>query len=1816
MALGFFGKRKFLALFALLLLLNISAIAFSPISAQGVFAGAGLKELPTAPVKPEELLLQGNSQKASLSQNFVSCSTGWEKTETPDFYFCASKKKYEFCESFELDGKKCNNFNGVKSGGDWVKLDLGGGQYRQVIFSNKAIFEEDQSGKNFVPFYEKHKLSVKDGDFKMQWGKNNNDAEIKLSFGIGGEVYTIAGLKTLDAGIDVKNFAKNLSGGTKVWYEIKNVPQSIRGKLEFIKMFFAPQAGFQKEQIKKIETDTGIETTLPEGLNFDLSDLKENGFDVSFENDYTLIIKPPQGGWGENIVLDPVFQSPSVAEDVSIGTSTTNSMRIFMKFNISSIPAGSTINSAALQMNVAIDADDDDYTFYRLDQNQGWTETNTAAQIWAMHTGVFQSATGCYAATGDQNCAITTVFQAAYNAGDSNFSFRMEDPDTNGSTPTAIDNTTALYTGNFGAEANYKSFSSSEGTTSPVLFVTYALPAAPPDVNVTKIDGWQDNATLPVFGYTRDKNLTIDFNISDPNDDRLTIDINYSTTNTQGSGTALYTDLNLTTSTPANCDDLDFTNTTECSVDFNISGIGDTNWFMLIRVEDGSVSSNDFNASDNSFKIDNNAPTSASISVSSWTALTDFTNDTTPPLTLSASDANGMAFSCNGTSYSSYAAYAASYSSFDIKPADQPVNGCGTTDGNRTLYVKFQDTAGNTATASASSFTLDATNPSLGTPLPSSNTTTTNTTPDLNVLATETNIWHCTATPYVNGAAQADQNVTTTLIGGTKGCFYSHSTALSGNDTIKLQFRMRDRAGNSADLNTSTYTISTNSAPDVNVAKIDSYADSTGLPVFGYTRDGNLTIDFNVSDPNDDRLTIDINYSTANTQGSGTALYTDLNLTTFAPTNCDDLNFADSTECSVDLNISAITDNNYFILIRIEDASLNDFNASDNSFKIDNNAPTAASISADTANWAWHTNYTNDTTPALTISASDANEMAFSCDGTTYSSYVAYAASYGSFNAKTGSGCTNADGNKTIRLKVRDLAGNTSSAASTSPSFVVDATAPAVVSFDPSISASNLDTTPQFSVNFTESNKWYCTVRPFVNGVAQADQNVAIISALELKGMENGAKTSEALFSTASFIGSDELACAYTSPALSVGDTILAQFLIKDKAGNSTDQNTGTYTIGQGATNSGGGQVCGDLVCNGTETCKTCQTDCKTCPAPSLCGNNSCNAGETYYSCPSDCPQPSQTCQELGGTICTQSQECSGGLLNATDSKKCCLGTCFADPDLSVAASSSAVVAVGQMGTVAVTIYNKGGSVGPFDVVLREPIEGSLPQTKSITTAPLDKGEAQGVASLQETTRLVLRQTVNGLSAGNSATITFQVPFDGKWLYTSKDFLVVVDPNNLVKEKDESNNQTTARLYFGGDELCTNQADDNGNGEINENCGVPDLLIKSISEPKRVLRLGQPFTLQYNITIESRYACAKNFKVDVYRDSALGLSTQDPPLSTVVVDELCPGKSKTLQFEYKAEPSRGSGTLIILQQKFLAANNTPNLRVILDSDNFIIETNETNNFARSVVSLPELRATVSAPQSIFYGGEAEINVTIFNEGFADAGEFSAGLFVNTGPASISAKPLQEQKIYSLAQGESTQLVFKINSSEIAGTTPAQSVKFSVAVDYLFEVEEQNELNNAETGVFEIINDQGEIYYYDSILGRSDHYFEEEILVGLWAKKGYDLQNYKFIADGTELPAKIKQIITGLSQADDFVIFEADHSLLPQPAPYSLAVTKDGAQIFSKEFTISGMTLEEIYNKANSTSLLLKISPMHLKRMHYERIKALNTAWWNIWFYGA
>ncbi|MBI4044596.1 MAG: hypothetical protein HY392_02725 [Candidatus Diapherotrites archaeon] len=193
--------------------------------------------------------------------------------------------------------------------------------------------------------------------------------------------------------------------------------------------------------------------------------------------------------------------------------------------------------------------------------------------------------------------------------------------------------TTSVATGNYyilvrGTDSNGTMRDASDSTFSVVKV---------PDINVTRIEGTVDTGPMPVYSYIQDGNLTIDFNVMDTDSNGLLVDLNYSSTKTEGTGTVIVNDLNiskLNTTGAFNCLDTNFQNSTQCSIDWNVIGVGDGNYYLNISVSDGV--STDYNSSDLNVLVDNNGP---SLTISSPSEGATITTSTVT-LEYSATDTN------------------------------------------------------------------------------------------------------------------------------------------------------------------------------------------------------------------------------------------------------------------------------------------------------------------------------------------------------------------------------------------------------------------------------------------------------------------------------------------------------------------------------------------------------------------------------------------------------------------------------------------------------------------------------------------------------------------------------------------------------------------------------------------------------------------------------------------------------------------------------------------------------------------------------------------------------------------------------------------------------------------------------------------------------------------------------------------------------------------------------------------------------------------------------------------------------------------------
>lgn len=204
-----------------------------------------------------------------------------------------------------------------------------------------------------------------------------------------------------------------------------------------------------------------------------------------------------------------------------------------------------------------------------------------------------------------------------------------------------------------------------------------------------------------------------------------------------------------------------------------------------------------------------------------------------------------------------------------------------------------------------------------------------------------------------------------------------------------------------------------NFPPDVNITKVNGHSVGSALPAFSFARDGNLVVDFNVLDPNNDRQRVDINYSSSTSQGTGVSIVKDFNLTL---ANCTGIVWnVVPVDCNYSFSLAGVSDGNYFILIRASDGELSKFNYSANSFVVDGTKP---AVSWD-GNLAWQRNDQN-----IHLSCGDGSGSG--CSSVTYrlDTDPGVGVVWGAWQSYSGSIQVTSDGNFGLDFNASDSAGN------------------------------------------------------------------------------------------------------------------------------------------------------------------------------------------------------------------------------------------------------------------------------------------------------------------------------------------------------------------------------------------------------------------------------------------------------------------------------------------------------------------------------------------------------------------------------------------------------------------------------------------------------------------------------------------------------------------------------------------------------------------------------------------------------------------------
>ena len=820
----------------------------------------------------------------------------------------------------------------------------------------------------------------------------------------------------------------------------------------------------------------------------------------------------------------------------------------------------------------------------------------------------------------------------------------------------------------------------------------------------------------------------------------------------------------------------------------------------------------------------------------------------------------------------------------------------------------------------------------------------------------------------------------------------------------------------------------------------------------------------------------------------------------------------------------------------------------------DTNAPSLSSIAiTDTSG------YTNDSTPTLTISAgSDASHMAFSCNNSTFGSWIAFVSTYSSFDITTGAGCSTGDGTKTVYVKVKDSEGNESS--TVNDSTVYDSTAPTVTISSPT---SGSDTTSSsITVQYTGSDGTGSGVKTYwLRLDSGATINNSTNTSYVFSGYSNGNHT----------------IYVWATDNLDYNGSEASVTFRKTGGGGGPVCGNGSCEAGENKNNcpsdcAPAGPVCGNASCETGEDCSTCSADCGVCPPADVCGDGQCTGSETTSTCPADCSLPIQTCAEQNGFICSAFETCSGTLLSATDSDACCSIPCESVPDLTISASASSVINDGSTGLVVVTVYNNAGETdASFTVKLKE--KGTGPDKYSES------------------------KTVNGLGAGDAVSLVFNIAFNSSnpqmsgWLYQTKEFVLTADDSGAVAESNESNNETQVSIYFAGPEICNNNADDDGDGLVDEGCNLPNLYIKSIEIGSPTYVGTDLISVEFTVIVKSDYAKSEDFYVEFFKDALSGNG-----VAVTFIDAVSKDGELTLQFVWEAP----IGTVFRLAEKEegIAAyfQEATNFYVFVDSEGDISEVNEADNVEEIFIELLLSDLTlenVDIPSSVFSGENIMVSGMVKNPGDNASTPFTLSLYFNN-------ELVDSGQFEALAIDSNAAFIFSVDSAAFEGENEVR-----VVVDPLDEVPESNESNNEILSITYVV-DPALFYSYDEFLQN------EPLWVSIWNSTASGQNNtYKYSVAGANL--SVLQLISLSEFREDEVLLTSKlSSNLSSLSTNNLRIDRNNSLYSVHEFDVIERGLVPAYGQVNDVGVKWWTEPSFIRRMHYERINSLSLIWWTIW----
>jgi len=490
------------------------------------------------------------------------------------------------------------------------------------------------------------------------------------------------------------------------------------------------------------------------------------------------------------------------------------------------------------------------------------------------------------------------------------------------------------------------------------------------------------NVTSPTINLNWNGTKSITFNVSDTDGaDTHNLKLYYSTS-AGGKTNLIYEDTDLDNGSGITCSDYDFTDSTSCTYSWDTTGASDGQYYIDAVIDDGTTTDTD---SSPIFRVDNTKP------VTTFAGCDGNWFNVNKTITLSCADTSGsgcdyIKYQLNGGSLTTYSSGITLSSDF-----------------NNTITYYSVDNATNQEVTKTSYCAIDKTSPSVASPV---------------------FVGFVIFGGFINGVGTILGGLATDLLSGIDEATCEYT--LNGGGTWLSGVWNTDHCEKTS--------VSVVDGTDYNIGtRVDDNATNTGTSDFNGVYVGDTTAPSTTDDSSNSwsgaNETITLSCDDGSGSGCLKSYYCVDEAGACTPTT---IGTSVSVECSAGSLCSQYV--RYFSQDNVD----NNESVQDSLLtRIDKELPTTTSIAITDV-----TGRTEDTAPDLTISASDGSgsglkEMSFSCDDSTWGSWITYNANYSAFDLRTGAGCSTDYGTKTIYVRVRDNVDNVS--LSTSDTTLLDA---------------------------------------------------------------------------------------------------------------------------------------------------------------------------------------------------------------------------------------------------------------------------------------------------------------------------------------------------------------------------------------------------------------------------------------------------------------------------------------------------------------------------------------------------------------------------------------------------------------------------------------------------------------------------------------------------------------------------------------------------------------------------------------------------------